>query len=649
MKALKYITALAVLTIAAQATAQNVQFSTDNFSGREATLEVALRAINAGDAYFTQAQKACPAPFICRDNTVAEAYANALAQYLDAQRINPNNALLNYKIGVCYAFTSPSNAPSYFEKALSLYDRTTPEAFFYMAHAYQQQGLFDEAITYYQKYKTKLAVRSYATYAVAVDKYIAECHNAISLTKEPVNVFVDNTGKAEDIAQNVPLPSGRVANTMQYITADKKSMILSSTNKKGKSHLYETYVSNDVWTTPKALKSPIKSSAGEQSAFLTSNGMVIFFSSVRKGGYGNYDIYMAQRDEKGKWGYVVNLGAGVNTPFDEHIHYVSPDGLTIYFTSRGHNTMGGFDVFKSTYSQATNTWGEAENLGYPINSVGDETSFAPTADNKSFYITSTREGGYGKQDVFLVSPVRAEKNIVSTSEDNLLAYHSTRFTEFLIEPTIIVQSRSERLTAIAGMVVDQETQKPLRASISLLDNAQARVIARFESNGETGRFTIAVPENVNYGLVVTAPGYMFQSDNVDVPAGGQKEFNRFIEMPPLQVDRMVALRNVFFEFGKATYTEGSKFELDLLYQMLVAQPSLKIQIAGHTDNRGSADINMRLSDQRAKSVVDYLVRAGIEPERLSYIGFGMFQPMAPNTTDAGRALNRRTEIKIMSK
>lgn len=698
MKTLKYITtALILLSFATQATAQNVAFSTANFSGREAQLEVALQAINKGDTYYSQAQRACPPPFACASSTATDLYNQALKNYLEAQAVNPNNAQLNYKIGVCYAFTSAGNAVPHLEKSLSLDEHTSPDAYYYIGHAYQQQGLFNEAVIYYQKYKAKLPVLNYASYTAQVDKYIAECYHAGALMKEPANVFVDNLGQPLNTASvmtsrpivsaggkdiylnrtyndngkminrivhltangssydstylNVPLACRRVMNVMQCLSDDKMSMILSAYDKKGKSNLYETYVENGQWQKPKKMSKPVRTcSSSEQTAYLSPNGKVLFFSSNRKGGYGNYDIYMVQRNEKGKWVNAVNLGAGVNTPFEEQVQYLSPDGYTIYFSSRGHNTMGGADIFKSTYNQATNTWSDAENLGYPVNSVNDETSFYPAADNKSFYIASSREGGYGAQDIYKVSSMRAEKNIVSTSEDNLLAYHSTRFTEFLIEPTVIIQqSGGERLITIAGMVVDQKTQKPLRASISLLNNAQAKVIAQFESNGETGRFTVTVPENVNYGLVVTAPGYMFQSDNVDVPSNVRKEFNRFIEMPPLEVDRMVSLRNVFFDFGKATWTPGSKYELDLLYQVLASQPTLKIQIAGHTDNRGKDDLNMKLSNMRAKSVVDYLVNAGISPERLSYIGYGATKPMATNDTVEGRALNRRTEIKIVSK
>jgi outer membrane protein OmpA-like peptidoglycan-associated protein/tetratricopeptide (TPR) repeat protein len=666
--------------------AQNINFTTDNFVGREAALEQALQAVREGDGYYAQAKSICPSLATSCAVDVSSLYNQALSNYLTAQSINSNNAALNYRIGECYIYVEKNKAIPYLEKALSLDERTNANAYLFMGIAYQYQGMFTEAIAYYQKYKTKLTVEQFNEYGNYAERLIAECRNAPTLINAPVRVFVDNYGKTINTAATefrpvvnageeqiyfnragknsnrivllskngqsfdttqVVIPKAGQLATLLYLSDDRSYMLLS-TSKKNKTDLFETYQEGGQWTKPKALKRPVKSKYNESSAYLSPNGSVLFFSSDRPGGYGGFDIYMARRNEKGAWAKeILNLGAGVNTRYNEHISYVSSDGYTIYFTSEGHNSIGGSDIFKSEYNTATNTWGEAENVGYPINSIGNETFFYPLPGNQVFYLSSSREGGFGGQDIYRVNVMKAERNIISTYEDNMLAYHSPRFLEYMIEP--IVQIRSSLVVTISGMVVDKASQQPVQAKISIVNNNTGKVVAEFESNSETGRFTATVPEGANYGMTITATGYMFQSENLDIPYGAKKEHNRFIELSHLDVNSTITLRNIFFDFGSAKPTASSKHELEQLYKMLVSQPTVKIEISGHTDNRGSEEANMRLSNLRAKSVVDYLVQAGIDPERLSYIGYGLTKPIATNVTAEGRRMNRRTEIRIISR
>ncbi|MDR3132651.1 MAG: OmpA family protein [Prevotellaceae bacterium] len=683
MKTLKYIIAIFALSFATQLSAQNINFTTDNFIGRESALEQALRALQEGDSYYAQAKNICPSLAISCATDVSSLYNQALSSYLTAQSINSNNATLNYRIGECYIYVEKNKAIPYLEKALSLDERTNANAYLFMGIAYQYQGMFTEAITYYQKYKNKLTIEQFNEYGSFVDRLIAECQNAPALINAPVRVFVDNYGKAINSAaaefhpvvsadesqiyfnrtenntnkivllskdgesSDITIPKAGAFTTLLYLSDDRNYMLFSS-SKKNKTDLFETYQEGGQWTKPKALKRPVKSKYSESSAYLSPNGSVLFFSSDRPGGYGGFDIYMARRNEKGVWEKtVLNLGAGVNTRYNEHISFVSPDGYTIYFTSEGHNSIGGSDIFKSEYNTTTNMWSEAVNVGYPINSISDETFFYPLPGNQVFYISSSREGGLGKQDIYRVNVMKAERNIISTYEDNMLAYHSPRFLEYVIEP--IVQIRSSLVVTISGMVVDKASQQPVQAKISIVDNSKGKVVAEFESNSETGRFTATVPEGANYGMAVTATGYMFQSENIDIPYGSKKEHSRFIELEHLEVNSTITLRNIFFDFGASQPTPASKYELEQLYKMLVNQPTVKIEISGHTDNRGSEEANMRLSNLRAKSVVDYLVKAGIDPERLSYIGYGLKKPIATNVTAEGRRMNRRTEIRIISR
>jgi outer membrane protein OmpA-like peptidoglycan-associated protein/tetratricopeptide (TPR) repeat protein len=686
MKTLKYIVIIFASSFFTQLSAQNINFTTDNFTGREAVLEQALRALRDGDNFYTQAKHLCPSLAASCITDVSSLYNQALSHYLSAQAINSNNASLNYRIGECYIYVEKPKAIPYLEKALTLDEHTDANAYLYMGIAYQYRGMFDEAVAYYQKYKTKLTVEQFNEYGNFADRLIAECRNAPALMETPVRVFVDNYGGTVNSAaaefhpvvsadetqlyfnrtanndnritllskngQNydtsyIVIPKAGALSTMLYLSDDRTYMLFSSV-KKNKTDLFETRQEGGQWTKPKALKKPVQSKYNESSAYLSPNGSVLFFSSDRPGGYGGFDIYMARRDEKGKWlKEILNLGAGVNTRYNEHISYVSPDGFTIYFTSEGHNSIGGSDIFKSEYNTTTNTWNEAVNLGYPINSIGEETAFYPLAGNQVFYLSSSRENGRGGQDIYRANVMKAERNIISTYEDNMLAYHSPRFLEYVIES--IVQVRSTTVVTISGMVVDKTSQQPVQAKISIVDNRKGKIVAEFESSGETGRFTATVSEGTNYGMTITAAGYMFQSDNIDIPYGAKKEHNRFIELSPLSVNSTITLRNIFFDFGQSKPTASSKHELDQLYKMLASQPTVKIEISGHTDNRGSEEANLRLSNLRAKAVIDYLVQAGIDPERLSYIGYGLTKPITTNATAEGRRLNRRTEIRIVSR
>jgi outer membrane protein OmpA-like peptidoglycan-associated protein/tetratricopeptide (TPR) repeat protein len=694
---LRYITLALLWGLVSSLTAQNVTFTTDNFVNRESVLEQALLLLQEGDKNYALAAKYCASPLHCTDNAAAAVlYEEATKSYLAAYRLNPYNAQLNFRIGECYMYIASNKAIAYFERALMLDERTNVNVYLYIGVAYQRQDLFDEAIAYYKKYKAKLSVKQFNDYNTIVDKYIEECRHAPVFMNDPVRVFVDNLGAdvntqfAEfrpvvgadeqelflnrtvfdgkaytneivrlsknaaataryDSSALLAVPKagrGRSLNTLLYLSDDRSSILFSSVRKQ-RTDLFESHWRDGKWTKPVRLKKPVRSKYNESSAYLSPEGNVLFFSSDRPDGYGGFDIYMVRLNEKGQWSDILNAGAGVNTPFDEHITFVSPDGNTIYYSSNGHNSMGGFDIFKSTYNTATNTWEEAVNLGYPINSTGDETSFCAVSD-RVFYVSSSRAGGQGHQDIYKISAMQAEKQVVSTYENNLLAYHSPRFAEYVIEPAVAVKAGGGELVAISGMIVNQQSQQPMRAQIHITNNANGRVIAQFESNSETGRFTVAVPEGANYGMAVTAPGYMFQSENISIPVGSKKELNRLVETPLLETGRTIALRNVFFDFGQAKPTASSKRELELLYQMMNRQATMKIQVSGHTDNRGAEAANQRLSEQRAKAVVDYLVQSGVEPERLSYIGQGAGKPMTTNDTAEGRRLNRRTEITIIS-
>ena len=198
------------------------------------------------------------------------------------------------------------------------------------------------------------------------------------------------------------------------------------------------------------------------------------------------------------------------------------------------------------------------------------------------------------------------------------------------------------------MAIDEETKQPVEADLDIIDNAKNERVSTQRSNSSSGNFLLSLPSGKNYGISVSAPGYLFHSENFDLQdTAGYHEVVKVIELKKLKVGKTIVLNNVFYDFDKASLQTKSYVELDLLTQLLAQNPTLRIELGSHTDNKGTDDYNQRLSDARATSVVDYLIRKGIARERLVAKGYGETAPVATNDTDEGRQQNRRTEFKVL--
>jgi outer membrane protein OmpA-like peptidoglycan-associated protein len=410
--------------------------------------------------------------------------------------------------------------------------------------------------------------------------------------------------------------------------------------------IYESHLKGATWTKPDHMSSKINTSYHETSVTLGPDGKTLYFVSDRPGGFGDRDIYKTIADEKGKWGDAINLGPVINTQYGEEGVAMQADGKTLYFSSQGHNTMGGYDIFKSVYDGTK--WSVPENLGYPINTPDDDVFFSISASGKHGYYTSIRKGGYGEKDIYLITFLGAEKPVVQSNEDDLLAGSKSAVADVMMTAAVAV--KTPKVTLLKGVITDSTTHKPLEASIELVDNKKNTVIASFTSNSETGKYLVSLPAGVNYGIAVKTDGYLFYSANFDIPdTANYIVVTKNVALQPINIGDRIVLRNIFFDFDKATLRSESTSELDRLINLLTTYGTLKIEISGFTDNKGSAEYNQRLSESRAKSVVDYLIAHGIASGRLTYKGYGMEQPIATNETDEGRQLNRRTEFKITGK
>ncbi len=386
----------------------------------------------------------------------------------------------------------------------------------------------------------------------------------------------------------------------------------------GSCDLYSSRRLGNNWSEPINLGSDVNTAAWESQPCLAADGRTLYFVSTRRGGYGGSDIWKSILQEDGYWSTPVNLGDSINTSANEMAPFIHPDGQTLYFSSTGHRGMGGADLFVSRKDKNGN-WRKPENLGYPVNTRFDEINLIINAKGNEAFISAERQNGYGNTDIY-------------------------RFE-------LPVQSRPVAVSYVHGKVYDKNTLNPLSASFELIDMQGNTVVVSSSSDPVTGEFLMSLPVDKDYALNVSCKGYLFYSMNFSLrnEHDASNPVKLDIPMQPVAVGEKVVLRNIFFDTDKYELLPDSKAELGKLVSFLLKNPLLKIEIGGHTDNEGSDSHNITLSQSRAKAVFDYLTSNGISAERLTYKGYGENVPIDNNDTPAGRANNRRTEFKVLSK
>lgn len=384
----------------------------------------------------------------------------------------------------------------------------------------------------------------------------------------------------------------------------------------GSCDLFYSYKSNDNWVFPRNLGEPVNSRNWETQPSFSSDGKTLYF--IRGFGRGHQrqqDIYMTELQEDGTWTNPTPLSDVINTTATEESVFIHPDGKTLYFSSNGHPGMGGLDIFKSTKDE-NGDWTTPVNLGYPINTHNDENSLLVSADGKTAYFASDREGGFGDLDLYQFE----------------LPDHA----------------RAEEVTYLSGIVYDEANNDKLAAKFELIDIETGNVVITSFSDGSTGSYLVCLPPNKEYALNVSKQGYLFYSENFKLTEGTLLEpFKKDVPLNRIQPGKEVVLKNVFFETAKYDLKPKSRVELDKLVSFLNENSTLKIELGGHTDNVGSKKDNQILSDNRAKAVKDYLVNKGINADRLLTKGYGDTSPIADNNTEEGRAENRRTAFKVV--
>ena len=419
-------------------------------------------------------------------------------------------------------------------------------------------------------------------------------------------------------ANNLGEPINTLKNEgAQCITADGKTLYFTACSRNdsyGRCDIYQSDFVNEKWTNPVNLGPNINTESWESQPAISSDGRQLFFVSNRPGGRGGKDIWVSYKNANGVWMEAKNIGDKINTSKDDISPFLHWDNQTLYFASKGFIGMGGFDVFVSRLN-GSGDWGEATNIGYPINSPSDENSLIVAKDGRTAYFASS-------------------------------FFNEDRNDLDLYTFDLPQESRSLEVAYIQGLITDSKTNNPIKADIELVNLKSGKSYKSSESDLD-GNYMLCLPSDAEYALTVNKKKYLFYSENIKLEHEGSILVKNF-KLQPLEVGEQVRLDNIFFELNSSDLKDESVVELNKIIKFMASNPFLVIEIGGHTDNSGSKAYNLNLSDDRARSVKDALVQRGIPSDRIQTKGYGMSVPLNTNSSEQERALNRRTELKIIA-
>lgn len=402
----------------------------------------------------------------------------------------------------------------------------------------------------------------------------------------------------------------------QNISQDGQWLVFTGCNRRdgfGSCDIYISYLTPQGWSEAINLGGMVNSDQWESQPCLSPDKKDLYFASRRYGGLGGSDIYVSHLQPNGKWGEPENMGPSVNTPGDEQCPFIHADNQTLYFTSNYWPGYGDDDLFFARKGP-NGAWSQPVNLGYPVNTINREGTLFITADGKTAYYSSDRSDSRGGLDIY----------------------------SFELRKDI----RPKKTLWVKGKVFDKKTGKGLPSSVELIDLFTKELVSKIQTD-ETGNYLVTLPVGKDYAFNVGRKGYLFYSDNFLLSLHSpDSTYEKNIGLQPIEVNASVVLNNIFFDVNKYDLKPESQVELDKLVQLLQENPTLKVEISGHTDNAGTAAENLVLSNNRAKAVVNYLISKGILASRLTFKGYGETKPVADNKTDEGRAQNRRTEMKV---
>lgn len=373
------------------------------------------------------------------------------------------------------------------------------------------------------------------------------------------------------------------------------------------------------WEYPKKVEIEDFENFNEKtSIFLAPNSKILILSIEGSDSYGGLDLYVSFLKDNGEWSKPKNLGPMINTADDDTSPFLAYDGETLYFSSGGYPGYGSLDIFVSHRLDSTwSNWSKPVNLGQFINSTSWDAYFTIPASGDYAYFVSTNDS-YGNEDIFKV------------------------FLPKLLQPKPVV--------LISGRVLNKKNNKPLEATIQYETLPNGRIIGIARSNPLNGEYRIVLPGGFKYGFLAKADSFMSINENIDIRNDLRyQEVSKDLYLVPIEVGESIRLNNIFFEYNDYKLLPDSYSELNRLVKLMKDNPTLVVEISGHTDSIGSSYYNINLSLKRAQEVASYLIANGIDKNRLLIRGFGEKFPIQSNETEDGRKMNRRVEFRILKR
>jgi len=592
----------------------------------------------------------------------------------------PSNSDANFKLGLCYYFSADQKNLSlgYFRRAMAninqrykFNDPKTSAApvdiYFFLGEAYLNNYMPDSALYCYMKYKNTIKQES----SFNLDARINWCVNALKEMSSPLNVNIDNLGnninskyfekhpvvtldnsviffsstrpgassagnesadtltgeRNGDIYYAIKTPSGKWSKPVyfQYNTSKNEfpdclsvdgKMLIFSREEKNNYDLFYSVFENSNWTEPVSMGNSINTSADEKEASLSEDGNLLYFTSNRDGGYGKFDIYVSRKSANGKWSKPINLGKDINTSENEISPFIHPDGQVLYFSSDGYNedSMGGYDIFYSTIN-ANGTWPKPLHIKYPVNTTRDDVDYQITTGGKRYYTSLTDFNSFDLVEI-------------TGKQDDVADINSG------VGPS----SLSSELNVMEVMEVEKKVEKEVQVS----DIVEVKTEVEKE---------VPVVETVEVEKKEGTIDYSLESVNLDEIDSLQREALikkvKDYYSKSIGADKSVIFKTIYFSFNSAELLMLSKNELRVLVEYLNENPTIKVEVIGHTDILGDWDVNLNVSRGRAQSVYNFLLENNIAHNRIIYYGKGSAAPIASNSTVEGRSKNRRVEILLL--
>ncbi|MBC6990223.1 OmpA family protein [Hymenobacter sp. BT491] len=606
-----------------------------------------------------------------------ENYRASIPYYEQVLAKEPNNAQALFRAGISYMSFDKEKASDYIYKAQRLKPKVSKDVEYWLGRVDHLNYNFDEAIAHYQAYNATLKKKK-DTRKAELAQLIQHSKNAKVQFNSPKDIFVKNLGPTinTQYSEHSPVISaddklllftsrgenvtgagnangkkgGNLATDGEYYEDifeakriddenwEKPRSLSGVLNGKGhdasiqvfdndtKMLMYRQDENGDIfysekaggdWTEPKKLNNNINSKSFESDAYITPDGLTIYFSTGKYSEDGTLDLYYATRQPGGDWGEAKSLGGAINTKYDDDSPYLSKDGKTLYFSSRGHNTMGGYDIFKSEYDSVGRKWGQAENMGYPINTPDDDTYYRLSPDGSYAYLSSYRIGGYGEKDIYTINYI---KNAIIRGK---------------------VFSARDSSSVIPGVELVFSGTQADKTALSYRDITKP----------DSGNYQVSVLSGRTYQVAVSKDGKNIETQEFTVPVitDDSTVITKNFYVPYVDTTSQYAFQKIYFDTDKYKLRPESIAELNNISSILKANPGINISIEGHCDSRNTDEYNMVLGENRANAAYNYLKKNGVAETRMVTVSYGERRPAAPNDSPENMQLNRRVEFRVILK